>query len=152
MNAIDLSEEKARVFAYWYLLLQDPQEAARRAQVEDGVLLLFDRRVKKELRRMQKAFAKQGAGELAKLALYRILFERPKQDAEGVPAFDGFTAERFSAGKEIEFKGWDKLKACELMMKLAEKESAEDSRFGGVLEALQQGAQELEDWKEEDAG
>ena len=103
------------MFAYWYFWLRQPEQAAQKAGVQDGVLLLGDRRVRRELRRLPREFAKQGAEELAKLGLYRILFAQAERDEEGNPVFDGFSAERFGTGKGMEYKAWDKLKACELV-------------------------------------
>ena len=102
------------MFAYWYFLLRQPEQAAQKAGVQDGVLLLGDRRVRRELRRLRREFAKQGAGELAKLGLCRLLFAQAERIEEGNPVFDGFSAERFGTGKGMEYKAWDKLKACEL--------------------------------------
>ena len=122
MDFIELGEEQAKVFAYWYFLLRQPEQAAQKAGVQDGVLLLGDRRVRRELRRLRREFAKQGAGELAKLGLCRLLFAQAERDEEGNPVFDGFSAERFGTGKGMEYKAWDKLKACELLLRLAERE------------------------------
>lgn len=138
------------MFAYWYFLLRQPEQAARKAGLQDGVLLLENRRVRRELRRLRREFAKQGAGELAKLGLCRILFARAERDEQGNPVFDGFSAERFGTGKGMEYKAWDKLKACELLMQLAERENRDGSEFGEVLQALQEGAQQLDGWKEAD--
>lgn len=147
---IELGEEQAKVFAYWYFLLRQPEQAAQKAGVQDGVLLLGDRRVRRELRRLRREFAKQGAGELAKLGLCRLLFAQAERDGEGNPVFDGFSAERFGTGKGMEYKAWDKLKACELLLRLAERENQGGSEFGEVLQALQEGARQLDDWKEAD--
>ena len=84
MDFIELGEEQAKVFAYWYFLLRQPEQAAQKAGVQDGVLLLGDRRVRRELRRLRREFAKQGAEELAKLGLYRILFAQAQLIA-GLP-------------------------------------------------------------------
>ena len=46
MDFIELGEEQAKVFAYWYFLLRQPEQAAQKAGVQDGVLLLGDRRVR----------------------------------------------------------------------------------------------------------
>ena len=150
MDFIELGEEQAKVFAYWYFLLRQPEQAAQKAGVQDGVLLLGDRRVRRELRRLRREFAKQGAGELAKLGLCRLLFAQAERDEEGNPVFDGFSAERFGTGKGMEYKAWDKLKACELLLRLAEREKQGGSEFGEVLQALQEGARQLDDWKEAD--
>ena len=147
MDFIELGEEQAKVFAYWYFLLRQPEQAAQKAGVQDGVLLLGDRRVRRELRRLRREFAKQGAEELA---MYRILFAQAERDEEGNPVFDGFSAERFGTGKGMEYKAWDKLKACELLLRLAERENQGGSEFGEVLQALQEGARQLDDWKEAD--
>ncbi len=136
MDFIELGEEQAKVFAYWYFLLRQPEQAAQKAGVQDGVLLLGDRRVRRELRRLRREFAKQGAGELAKLGLCRLLFAQAERDEEGNPVFDGFSAERFGTGKGMEYKAWDKLKACELLLRLAERENQGGSEFGEVLQAL----------------
>ena len=53
-------------------------------------------------------------------------------------------------GKGMEYKAWDKLKACELLLRLAERENQGGSEFGEVLQALQEGARQLDDWKEAD--
>ena len=150
MDFIELGEEQAKVFAYWYFLLRQPEQAAQKAGVQDGVLLLGDRRVRRELRRLRQEFAKQGAGELAKLGLCRLLFAQAERDGEGNPVFDGFSAERFGTGKGMEYKAWDKLKACELLLRLAERENQGGSEFGEVLQALQEGVRQLDDWKEAD--
>lgn len=150
MDFIELGEEQAKVFAYWYFLLRQPEQAAQKAGVQDGVLLLGDRRVRRELRRLRREFAKQGAGELAKLGLCRLLFAQAERDGEGNPVFDGFSAERFGTGKGMEYKAWDKLKACELLLRLAERENQGGSEFGEVLQALQEGVRQLDDWKEAD--
>ena len=50
----------------------------------------------------------------------------------------------------MEYKAWDKLKACELLLRLAERENQGGSEFGEVLQALQEGARQLDDWKEAD--
>ena len=73
-----------------------------------------------------------------------------ERDGEGNPVFDGFSAERFGTGKGMEYKAWDKLKACELLLRLAERENQGGSEFGEVLQALQEGARQLDDWKEAD--
>ena len=140
MDFIELGEEQAKVFAYWYFLLRQPEQAAQKAGVQDGVLLLGDRRVRRELRRLRREFAKQGAGELAKLGLCRLLFAQAERDG----------AERFGTGKGMEYKAWDKLKACELLLRLAERENQGGSEFGEVLQALQEGVRQLDDWKEAD--
>ena len=62
MDFIELGEEQAKVFAYWYFLLRQPEQAAQKAGVQDGVLLLGDRRVRRELRRLRREFAKQCPG------------------------------------------------------------------------------------------
>ena len=111
MDFIELGEEQAKVFAYWYFLLRQPEQAAQKAGVQDGVLLLGDRRVRRELRRLRREFAKQGAGELAKLGLCRLLFAQAERDGEGNPG---------------------------------------GSEFGEVLQALQEGVRQLDDWKEAD--
>ena len=144
MDFIELGEEQAKVFAYWYFLLRQPEQAAQKAGVQDGVLLLGDRRVRRELRRLRREFAKQGAGELAKLGLCRILFAQAERDGEGNPVFDGFSAERFGTGKGMEYKAW------ELLLRLAERENQGGSEFGEVLQALQEGVRQLDDWKEAD--
>ena len=92
------------MFAYWYFLLRQPEQAAQKAGLQDGVLLLENRRVRRELRRLRREFAKQGAGELAKLGLCRILFARAERDEQGNPVFDGFSAERFGTGKGMELQ------------------------------------------------
>ena len=137
MDFIELGEEQAKVFAYWYFLLRQPEQAAQKAGVQDGVLLLGDRRVRRELRRLRREFAKQG-------------FAQAERDEEGNPVFDGFSAERFGTGKGMEYKAWDKLKACELLLRLAERENQGGSEFGEVLQALQEGVRQLDDWKEAD--
>ena len=40
--------------------------------------------------------------------------------------------------------------ACELLLRLAERENQGGSEFGEVLQALQEGARQLDDWKEAD--
>lgn len=105
MDFIELGEEQAKVFAYWYFLLRQPEQAAQKAGVQDGVLLLGDRRVRRELRRLRREFAKQGAGELAKLGLCRLLFAQAERDGEGNPVFDGFSAERFGTGQRDGVQG-----------------------------------------------
>ena len=132
MDFIELGEEQAKVFAYWYFLLRQPEQAAQKAGVQDGVLLLGDRRVRRELRRLRREFAKQGAEELAKLGLYRILFAQAERDEEGNPVFDGFSAERFGTGKGMEYKAWDKLKACELLLRSGTATCVSDSSPGLV--------------------
>lgn len=77
-------------------------------------------------------------------------FAQAERDGEGNPVFDGFSAERFGTGKGMEYKAWDKLKACELLLRLAERENQGGSEFGEVLQALQEGARQLDDWKEAD--
>ena len=100
MDFIELGEEQAKVFAYWYFLLRQPEQAAQKAGLQDGVLLLGDRRVRRELRRLRREFAKQGAGELAKRLAVRVI----------------------QGGSE----------------------------FGEVVQALEEGVRQLDDWKEAD--
>ena len=101
MDFIELGEEQAKVFAYWYFLLRQPEQAAQKARVQDGVLLLGDRRVRRELRRLRREFAKQGAGELAKLGLYRILFAQAERDEEGIRCLMDFRPSALARAK-----GW----------------------------------------------
>lgn len=137
-------EEQKREFAYWYFVLRDPNLAAKKAGVEKGVLLMNDREVQREVRRLRRNLGKESAGEIAKLGLTRLLFGQAGCDEQGNPLFDGFLTEKVGSAKATEYQYWDKLKACELLLKLNEQEKQGQGRaFGGVLEALQQGAQKL---------
>ena len=137
-------EEQKKEFAYWYFVLRDPNLAAQKAGVEKGVLLMNDREVQREVRRLRRNLGKESAGEIAKLGLTRLLFGQAACDEEGKPVFDGFLTSKVGSAKAAEYQFWDKLKACELLLKLNEQEKQGQGRsFGGVLEALQQGAQKL---------
>ena len=95
-------------------------------------------------RRLRRNLGKESAGEIAKLGLTRLLFGQAACDEEGKPVFDGFLTSKVGSAKAAEYQFWDKLKACELLLKLNEQEKQGQGRsFGGVLEALQQGAQKL---------
>ena len=112
-------EEQKKEFAYWYFVLRDPNLAAQKAGVEKGVLLMNDREVQREVRRLRRNLGKESV-------------------------FDGFLTSKVGSAKAAEYQFWDKLKACELLLKLNEQEKQGQGRsFGGVLEALQQGAQKL---------
>lgn len=114
--------------------------------MEDGILLLSERKVQSQLRRLRRLFAKESPGELAKWGLCRMLFSVPQVDEEGKLAGDGFSLEKYCTGKGTEYKFWDKLKACELLMKLEEMLSCKgENTFEGILSALQQGATGLSD-------
>ena len=103
-----------------------------------------DREVQREVRRLRRNLGKESAGEIAKLGLTRLLFGQAACDEEGKPVFDGFLTSKVGSAKAAEYQFWDKLKACELLLKLNEQEKQGQGRaFGGVLEALQQGAQRL---------
>ena len=136
-----LEAEKAKRFAYWYFILRDAGRAARKVgePEENGILFLSERRVAAQLK---------SAGELAKLGLCRILFSEPKTDIEG-NLLAGFSLQKYGAGKGGEYQFWDKVKACELLLKLEEQqgERAKDLEkqedFTGLLGALQKGADAL---------
>lgn len=137
-------EEQKREFAYWYFVLRDPNLAAQKAGVDKGIQLIHDREVQREVRRLRRNLGKESAGEIAKLGLTRLLFGQAACDEEGKPVFDGFLTSKVGSAKAAEYQFWDKLKACELLLKLNEQEKQGEGRaFGSVLEALQQGAQRL---------
>ena len=137
-------EEQKREFAYWYFVLRDPKLTEKKAGVEKGIQLIHDREVQREVRRLRRNLGKESAGEIAKLGLTRLLFGQAACDEEGKPVFNGFLTSKVGSAKAAEYQFWDKLKACELLLKLNEQEKQGEGRaFGGVLEALQQGAQRL---------
>lgn len=137
-----LCTDKAREFAYWYFWLRDPQRAAERAGAENPIAALGERKVQKELARLRKNFAEQGAGEIAKLGLYRILFSQPV--LEGRKADEGFAVSKCSENKGTEYQFLDKIKACELLLRLEEMEQLQrQNSLSEVLAALQQGAQDI---------
>lgn len=102
-----------------------------------------ERSVQKELSKLRKIFAEQSAGELAKLGLCRILFSQPV--LEDGKTQDSFSIGKCCTGKEAEYQFWDKIKACELLLRLEEMDQTRQKNdFGSLLSALQQGAQEIE--------
>ncbi len=145
-----LEAEKAKRFAYWYFILRDAGCAARKVgePEENGILFLSERRVAAQLKYLRKQLGEESAGELAKLGLCRILFSEPKTDIEG-NLLAGFSLQKYGAGKGGEYQFWDKVKACELLLKLEEQqgERAKDLEkqedFTGILGALQKGADAL---------
>lgn len=77
------------------------------------------------------------------MALCRIAFSQPQQDEEGKILESGFSVEK-CGGKQAEYKFWDKIKACELLIQLAQIQHSETSGgFSSLLGALQQGAEEI---------
>ena len=135
--------EQIKEFAYWYFWLRDPQQAAQKAGLENGIARLGERSVQKELSKLQKNFAEQSAGELAKLGLCRILFSQPV--LEDGKTQDSFSIGKCCTGKEAEYQFLDKIKACELLLRLEEMDQTRQKNdFGSLLSALQQGAQEIE--------
>ncbi len=144
---MELEKEQAQEFAYWCFVTRDPQLAAQKIGVENGAALMGQRRVQAQLRRMNRLLGKASAAQTAKAGLSRILFASPQMDEEGKLLSDGFSVERYSQGKETEYKFWDKLKACEMLIQLArmEQEERDASGFQGLLTALQQSAQEGEE-------
>lgn len=145
-----IDTQKAKIFAYWYFILRDVQKAAEKAGEENGVLLLGERKVQTQLKRLRKMMGQETAGELAKVGLRRLLFSEPSTDESG-NLCNGFALEKYSAGKGTEFKFWDKVKVCELLMKLQEAEQTRGKAdFSGILGALQQGAAVLKEEGEEE--
>lgn len=147
---MELEKEQAQEFAYWCFVTRDPQLAARKIGMENGAALMGQRRVQAQLKRMNRLLGKASAAQTAKEGLSRILFASPQVDEEGTPLSDGFSVERYTRGKEVAYQFWDKLKACELLIQLAqmEREEREESGFQGLLTALQQSAQEGEESEE----
>lgn len=128
--------------------MRDPQQAAKKVGLQNGIELLWQRKVQTQLKKLQKLMARESAAQAAKLGLCRILFSSPEVEGEA----DGFALEKVGTGKTQEYKFWDKLKACELLLKLEEMDaSCKENSFSGILEALQQGAQRSgEDEREAD--
>ena len=83
-------EEQKKEFAYWYFVLRDPNLAAQKAGVEKGVLLMNDREVQREVRRLRRNLGKESAGEIAKLGLTRLLFGRRRAMKKGNRCSMGF--------------------------------------------------------------
>lgn len=131
-----IKKEEQR-FAYWFFKLRDPEEAAKKAGVEDGISLMRNREVRKELSRLKKEF-REDTCDLMKLGLCRILFSQPECDENGEILKSGFSLEKYSE-KTGEYKFWDKLKACELLLQMENlKQNQDENKFVQILEALQQ--------------
>ena len=132
--------------------MKDPQAAAKKSGAKDGIALLLDKEVRQEISRLKRMFRKENTAELTKLGLCRIIFSQPQQDEEGKVTEDGFALEK-CGGKQADYKFWDKIKACELLLELAKLEQSQNrSNFSGVLGALQKGAAALEDEKVKEEG
>ena len=146
---MELEKEQAQEFAYWCFVTRDPQLAAQKIGMDNGAALLGQRRVQAQLRRMNRLLGKSSAAQTAKAGLSRILYAAPQIDRDGNPFADGFAVERYK-GKEAEYQFWDKLKACELLIRLAqmEQEERDASGFQGLLTALLQRAEEGEESEE----
>lgn len=141
---------KEKIFAYWYFWSRDVDIAARKAGVE-SIWELSLRKVRTEWKKLSNLFAQQSPAELAKLGLYQILFSRVSLDPEGRISPDSFLTTRYSEGKGVEYQFYDKLKACELLMRLEEQSKSErkEDGFYSILEALRCGEKEEGERKEE---
>lgn len=137
-----LCRDKARKFAYWYFWLRDPQRAAEQSGMENPIVALGERKVQEELAKLRKSLAEQSAGELAKLGLCRILFSQPMM--EGGITDEGFAISKCSGNKGGEYQFLDKIKVCELLLRLEELEQSQrQTSLSEVLSALQQQAQDI---------
>ena len=79
------------------------------------------------------------------------MFSRVSLDTEGKISPDSFLTTKYSEGKGVEYQFYDKLKACELLMRLEEQSKSERKEDGlySILEALRWGEKEEGERKEE---
>ena len=79
------------------------------------------------------------------------MFSRVSLDTEGKISPDSFLTTKYSEGKGVEYQFYDKLKACELLMRLEEQSKSErkEDGFYSILEALRCGEKEEGERKEE---
>lgn len=141
---------KEKIFAYWYFWSRDINIAVQKAGVE-SIWELNLRKVRTEWKKLSDLFAQQSSAELAKLGLYQILFSRASFDPEGRICPDSFLTTKYSEGKGVDYQFYDKLKACELLMRLEEQSKSErrKNEFSSILEALRCGEKEEDVLKEE---
>lgn len=146
-------------FAYHWVTTRNPPEAARLAGYDPSQWpsLVSNRVVRREARKLQRAFQKESAGQLAKRGLEQLIFG---SSAGNNPVSQEMGADLFRVsewkqpkGGGTEVKYWDKLKALELLIRLEEQEGAKSGgRESAVYQALEQGAEALQLWGEEQDG
>ena len=141
---------KEKIFAYWYFWSRDVDIAARKAGVE-SIWELSLRKERTERKQLSNLLAQQSPTVLAKLRLDQSLYARVSLDPEGRISPDSFLTTKYSEGKGVEYQFYDKLKACELLMRLEEQSKSErkEDGFYSILEALRCGEKEEGERKEE---